>query len=285
MRLKSECKRFLFCALILGVSQAASAVPQRIVTLAPGLTEIVFALGRGADLVGVTRFCDFPQAARTLPRVGGLLDLDLEMVLSRQPRTIILYPEMVPRLRALRSRARLLVVSHGTLADLYDSIRQIAAELHEQPSGERLCRRIETRLKRISVAVGSRPRQKTLLIAGRESVQLRNMVLIGRRDFINDVLAVCGGENAYRGAIPYPIVSLESVLAMDPGCVVELSAFYEGLPENVVRRHWAAFPRLRAVVDKRIHFVRENHWLRPGPRVSHIADELLNILHPGVVVR
>ncbi len=267
--------------LVLVLLLPLAAFAQRVVSLAPGVTEIVFAIGAGDRLVGVTRYCDHPPAASRLARVGGRLDLDVEKLMALKPDIVFLYPENRSRLGSLLGSTRLVVVPHRSLADLYEAIRLIAASLGRKSRGMELELEIRSRLAKVAERSRGLPRQRVLLVISRESIQLRNMYLIGRSDFINDILSLAGGENAYEGAVPYPVVSVESVLAMAPAFIVELSAFYEGFPEKGILRNWLRFEQIPAVRKGNIRFVRDNFWLRPGPRVGMLAEELQRLLHPA----
>ena len=104
---------------------AVSIFPQKIVSLAPGITEIVFALGRGDKLVGVTKFCDYPAAAKKINKIGGFLDINMEALVALAPDIVITYPEHAGKLAFLQGRARIVTVQHGRLADLLRSILDI----------------------------------------------------------------------------------------------------------------------------------------------------------------
>jgi iron complex transport system substrate-binding protein len=270
----------LFCVLGLLLGVPGSLPSQRIITLAPALTEIVYSLGHGSQIVGNTRYCDWPLAARKIPKVGGLLDLDLEKVVALKPDLVILYPESQERLRPLLDRRKLLVVPHASLSDLYAGISAIARALGADHTGIELCRAIQNGLAVVSSRGKLVPKRSTLLIAGRESAQLRNLYLIGKGDFINEILDLAGGRNGYCGTLPYPLVSLESIVAMNPQCIVELSAYYEGIRESEVRSIWSHYCLIDAVREHRLFFVQETFWLRPGPRVVQIAEGFLKLLHP-----
>jgi len=272
-------RRISLLLLLLALTQAA-ATPDRIVTLAPGLSEIVVALGAESRMVGRSRFCDHPPRIRRLPEVGGLWDPNLEQMVRLDPDLVILYPEQRKPLAVLDGRIRRLVVPHRSLEDLYGSIRAIAAEIGLESRGRALEDRLKTNLRDVSARVRGRAPVPVLLIAGRNPEQLRNITLIGRGDFLNTLIEIAGGVNAYRGDIPYPTVSLEAVIAMRPEHIFEFSLAFESIPHERVRALWAEYPLIPAVKQNRIHIVTDPVWVRPGPRIDTVAQRFLRLLHP-----
>ena len=189
-------KALTFMALFLA---AAAAFSQRVISLAPGLTEIVFAIGRGDTLVGVTKFCDYPEAARKIPKVGGFLDVSMEALVALAPDIVVAYPEHAGRMKALPPQVRLVIVRHDRLSDLLRSIREIGRVLGGEKEAARLVDAIRDRLHRVALRVRGKRRVRTLCIAGRNADELKNMFIFGRNDFLNELLEIAGGTNAYRG--------------------------------------------------------------------------------------
>lgn len=255
----------------------------KIVSLAPAVTEIIFALGQEEQIVGCTQFCDYPEAAKRIPRVGGKLDLNIEILIAMQPDIIFLYPSYYEQLKVLKNRTKLVVVNHTDLKGLYDSIKIISRELGVETRGAALLADIKNTLAEIRQKSANKKKVKTLLIAGRSSDQLRNMYIIGRKDFLNDILEIAGGVNAYTGSIDYPNISLESVVGMNPDYIIELSAFYEQIDEKKVLALWDKYRVIDAVKNKKITIIKDNVWLRPGPRVGQIAQQLYEMFFGDAV--
>lgn len=254
--------------------------PQRVVSLAPGLTEIVFAVGRGANLVGVTKFCDYPPAARKIEKVGGFLDVSMEALVVLDPDIVIAYPEHVARMKSLPSRVRLVTVGHDCLSDLLASMREIGGVLNAEAEAEQLVASIRRRLKRVALRARGETRRRVLFIAGRNADELKNMFIIGNNDFLNDLLRKAGGVNAYRGGIAYPSISLETVIRLDPEFIFEISSHYEGIADERIFTLWRPLSMVSAVSGGRVRIIRDPSWLRPGPRVADVAEELLRTIHP-----
>ena len=251
---------------------------QKVVSLAPGITEIVFALGKGSSLVGVTKFCDYPDAARKIKKIGGFLDINMEMLVALAPDIIIAYPEHSEKISQIKLRARIVTVRHKCLSDLLGSIIQIGRALRADHEAGGLVSAIQAKLRDVSLRVKGEKKVRTLIVAGRNADELKNMYIIGNKDFINDILEIAGGVNAYKGDINYPSISLESVIFLKPEFIFEISAHYEGISEEKILELWSPFNMIPAVAKKQIRIIKDSFWLRPGPRVGLIAEELAGIL-------
>lgn len=258
---------------------AAGLFSQRVVSLAPGLTEIVFAIGRGGNLVGVTKFCDYPAAARRIEKIGGFLDVSLEALVALAPDIVIAYPEHAGRMKSLPPQVRLLTVRHDRLFDLLHSIGEIGRALGSEKESGLLLGAIRDRLARVALQVRGRRRVRTLCIAGRNADELKNMFIIGRNDFLNDLLEIAGGTNAYRGKVDYPNVSLESVIALDPEFIFEISSHYEGIADEKIFALWRPLGMVTAVSRQQVRIIKDPSWLRPGPRIALVAEGLAAMLH------
>lgn len=266
----------VFLLFFLAVSGLFS---QRVVSLAPGLTEIVFAIDGGGNLVGVTKFCDYPQAAREIDKIGGFLDISMEALVALAPDIVLAYPEHADRLKSLPARVRVVTVRHDRLFELLRSIAEIGQALNREKEARRLQGAIRARLQRVARRVRGKRKVRTLCIAGRNADELKNMFIIGRNDFLNDLLEIAGGTNAYKGDIDYPNISLESVIALEPEFILEISSHYEGIAEKRIFALWQPLGMVPAVARRQVRVIKDPSWLRPGPRVGRVAEELATLLH------
>lgn len=248
--------------------------------MAPAITEIVFALGRGGTLVGVTQFCDYPPAARKIAKIGGFLDLNIEALLALAPEIVIAYPEQYDKVKIMEPRARVLVVKHQRLSDLFDSILLIGSVLRAETNAKNMVSGLKNKLAAIADSAGRRKKIRTLIVAGRNADELKNMYIVGKNDFLNELLEIAGGVNAYQGTVDYPSISMEGVIFLNPDFILEISAHYEGISDEKVFALWSPFKMLPAVRNRQIKIIKESFWLRPGSRVGLIAAELARLFHP-----
>lgn len=275
-------KKKFGCMFFIFISLFISLHGERIVTLAPALTEIVFALEKGDKLVGNTKFCNFPHEAKKITRVGGYFDTNLEILISQKPEIIILYPEHYEKIKIMEKKAKLVKVKHACLDDLFNAVETISKALAVEERGKEMISKIKYRLDQIKEKSSGKKRLKTLLIIGRNPEKLTNMFIIGKKDFLNELLETAGGINAYEGDINYPSISVESVISMNPDVIIELSAFNEGINEKKVQDLWKKYPFISAVKNKRIKIIKNSMWVIPGPRVHQIAEKMYSLLKNSV---
>ncbi len=262
---------------------AAARPPRRIVTLAPSLTETVFALGAGARVVGVGDYDAFPPAVRALPRVGGLYDPNLEKIVALDP-DLVLLPSPVPRLQALCAGrgVRTAIVPLDSLEDLDAGIARLGALLNRPRAAAALAARIHAGLERVRArTAGLRPARVLLVLDRPAAGPLRDIASAGAGSFLDQLLGIAGGRNVFHDVRRrYFTASLESIVARRPDVILELDAGGRGGPaaEAAARRRWAGLftggppPRVRILTDP--------VFVVPGPRIALAAARLAAILHP-----
>ncbi len=267
---------------------AASAAPPpaRIVSLAPSVTEVLFALGLGGRVVGVTSFCRYPPEAARLPQVGGYLDLNLEAIVALGPDLVILIQDhdaAQARLEALGVPT--LQVDQGDLDGILRSIEEIAARCGVAERGGELVAGIRGRLEAVEQRVAGLPRPRTLAVVGREagSGSLATVWVAGTETFYDDVIALAGGVNAAAPSpVAYPEVSREGLLHIDPDVILDLLADLDdrGVAAAAAAADWQELSALRAVRTGRVHLLEHELTVVPGPRVAALVEQVAQALHP-----
>ncbi len=258
-------------------------VPQRVISTAPSITEILFALGQGDKVVGVTTFCDYPPEARTKPKIGGFASHSLEAVLQQRPDLVILVQgrtNLTEKLKAFEIPT-LQVKSRG-LQEIYKNIQLVAERLGVQAEGQRLVSSIRRGLKAFGDSLSERPRSRVLFLVGRTPGQLTDFHTVGKQSYINELIELAGGSNIFVDSpAPYPKVSLEEVLARNPEIIIDMT-HGETLPESEIesiKNLWAKFPALDAVRNQRVNVIRQDLFVVPGPRVVEAVKSLFQMLH------
>ncbi len=247
--------------------------PPRVVALAPNLTEIVFALGAGESLVGVSEFSDFPPEAAAIPRVGGL-EVSAEKVASLRPDLVLATPEGNARgpVNALQAAGlEVLVVPGGSLDDVLAGIRLVAGRLGREDAGEHLIqeltqRRLAARAARAAAAAADR-RPRAILLVWPDPPQAA-----GGGTFLHDLLVEAGAENLLAARRGWPVVSAEFLTTAPVDVLV--------VPESpatrlAYERAFKSGPLSRgAVARARVLRLQESALTRPGPRVFTVLEEL-----------
>lgn len=249
--------------------------PRRVVALAPNLTEVVFALGAGSSLVGVSDYSDYPPEARTIPRVGGL-DISAERVASLRPDLVLATREGNARgpVSALAGAGlRVVVLPTGSLDAVLEGVRLAGEALGRSEAAARLIEALLRRREAVRLRVLGRPRPRAVLLVWPEPPQAA-----GGGTFLHDVLSEAGAENLLASRPGWPVVSTE-YLTTAPVEVLVLPA--SGQTRPVFDRALASGALSRGAASRaRVVWTDEAALTRPGPRVFGALEELAAALHP-----
>jgi iron complex transport system substrate-binding protein len=239
------------------------------VTLAPSLTEIVFALGAGNEVVGVSDYSDYPPEAQRLPRVGGL-EVSAEKVASLSPDLVLATPEgnaKGPVMALMAAGVPVLVVPGGSLDGVLDGIRSVAERLGRREEGERLLESLVKRRQAARRVGASHPRRPAILLVWPDPAQAA-----GVGTFANDVLTESGARNLLADRPGWPVVSPEWLSTAPIEVLV--------IPDSPATRSayaqaFAAGPLSRGTVARaRVIRIDESELTRPGPRVFDALEQL-----------
>jgi len=269
--------RSLPLLLALGLASACKGSPPlsptdrpegpRVVSLQPNATEILFALGAGPNVVGATRYCNHPDEARAVPRVGGILDVSLEAVLAARPDIVVGSPSVLRgHLGDLldASGIRQVPVVFETADDVEPGIRAIGTAIGRGEAAEALAASYRTDLATLAGRAHRDPPLTVLLVVGRNP-----LVVAARSSYLGDLLARMGVANvASSDTMPYPTWSLEQAIRSAPDVIVD------GAVEAGDLAALLADAGLSAARDGRVIRVRDEALLRPGPGTGRAALDL-----------
>jgi iron complex transport system substrate-binding protein len=245
---------------------------------------MLYAVGAGPQVVAVSSYDEFPPEVKALPRVGALLDPDVERILSLRPNLVVTYGSQTT-LEAQLARAGIKVFSyrHAGVAGIMQGLRDVGAASGHAADGERKARELQGQLDALRARVRSHPRPRTLLVFGRQPQSLQQMYVSGGTGFLHDLLDIAGGANLFADVARESVQpSQETVLARAPDVIIELRANNPFTPSQMAaeRRAWASLASIPAVRTGRIHFLAADYLMAPGPRVALAADALARALHP-----
>jgi iron complex transport system substrate-binding protein len=259
---------------------ATPRVPSRIISLVPAITEMLFAIGAGDRVIGVSSFDTFPPEVATRARVGALLDPDFERILSLRPDLVVVYgtqTELIDRLN--RVSIPTFVYQHARLSDITAMVGRIGDRVGRSADAARLAKSIEQDLAAVRAASAGRPRPRVMLVIEREPGALRNIFASGGFGFLHDLLELAGATNVFADVLRENVqVSAELLLARAPDVVIETHP--SNWPGNRAREQaaWRAMAALPAVRANRIHLVADDRLFIPGPRVAEGAKVLAEII-------
>lgn len=278
------CRIFPFVVL---AATLAAQTPQRIISTAPSITELLYALGLGDRVVGVDRFSRYPSEAAQKPRIGDYAAPNLEVIASLRPDLVIIPTNPVrlrERLEAMR--LRVLELNQEGIPALYESFRIVGEATGTAARAARLAAQVRAELQAIRARAAQLPRTRVLFVAGHTPGRLEGLIVAGGKSYLNEIIEIAGGENIFAGAqAAYPMVALEEILARNPEVIIDMGEMGDtvGVTEakkKSVEALWTRISSLAAVRNRRVHAVASDIFVVPGPRVVDAAREFFALLHP-----
>ena len=263
-----------------------AASPRRVVSLIPAVTEMLFAMGEGGRLVGVSSYDRFPAEVSRIKAVGGLLDPSAEAILSLRPDLVVVYATQVElKERLERAGIPFFSYAHRTLSDITSTIRAIGARIESTSRAESLASDMERAIAMTRASVAGLNRPRTMLVFGREPDSLRNIVASGGYGFLHDMLEAAGGDDIFADVKQQSVqVSTEMMLARQPEVIVELRYGGSITSTDVTRetRAWDSLASVPAVKGRRVYVLVGDEFVVPGPRVVDAMRRLARTLHPEI---
>jgi iron complex transport system substrate-binding protein len=251
---------------------------QRIVALAPSITEIIFALEQQDRLKGVSRYSDFPPEAKQYPKVGSYVKLDVERIVALQPDICIGIKDGNP-IVAVRQLEAMNIPFFGVdpndLGSVMESILAIGDLLGATTKAQSIVSDMRNRMDAV--------KQKTSRVAYKPGVFVQigitPIVSVGNDTFINELITLAGGTNVAAGPNPYPRYSREQVISMGPDVIV-ISSMARATVFEQVKTQWMQWPAIPAVRNQAIHIAPSNIFDRPTPRLVIGLEQMARYIHP-----
>lgn len=255
--------------------------PERIVSMAPNVTEILFALGLGDRVVGATRFCDWPPEARSVPRIGGLVDPNIEVIRSLDPDLVVAFRgnplRLVERVGGLGLPVFVLDIgdSLDALAPLVEKIGRVT---RSESAAAGLVSSLRARIGSVDTAlrgIGSRPKVLVLLYG-------QGLWTCGGESYVDDLVARAGGANV-AAALPkkWALYKRERIIRDDPDVIFILARSDPGFEAG--RNRLSRLPGMEAVGAVRagrVYRIDEDAASRFGPRLVEVLARMASLLHP-----
>ncbi len=256
-----------------GQLQVFKAPAQRIVSLAPHITELLFFVGAGDAVVGVMQHSDFPAQAKKIPVVGQADQLDYERIMRLKPDVVIAWGGITanPRLEKLRSMGLRIVYSDPqTLQAIAQNMQWLAILTGRQNHAEPLIQQWRTRLSQLQYAASN----SNLTVF--YQVWNQPLLTVSRQQIIGQAVALCGAQVLFGGmSHPTPMVSLEAVVRANPDIIV----FSERRQvANLWLKQWQQWPQIKAVRKGQLFILPPDLLVRPGPRFLDGVQRLCEVI-------
>ncbi len=258
----------------------------KLVSLSPAITELVYSLQLDSNLAGVTRYCDYPPDAKTKQNIGGYYDPNLELIAQISPRYVLVSSEhksVAEKLHTLNIQS--VTLDTSSPAKILQSYIILGKLFGKEELANQLVADIKKRLQQIKDITRELPKPTVMIVIGQGmSGNTNNKIyIVGDDSFYNPILEVAGGVNvALNIASPYPMVSPESIIHLNPDIIIELiEDDNTGVISENIYDKWSDIAMVNAVRNKRIYQLRNDYIFIPGPRFIKIAEEFCRILHPA----
>jgi iron complex transport system substrate-binding protein len=260
---------------------------RRIVSMAPSITETLYALGLGDRVVGVTRYCAYPPEVKEKARVGGYFDPNFEAILALQPDLVILqegHEQALPGFQKLNLRTQ--AVCHKNIEGIVESFRTIGRVCGCEQKGREMAENYEKRLQNIQRKTAGLARPSVLFAVDRTPVpnHLADVYIAGADGYFDRMIELAGGQNAYRERIRFPVVSPEGILSMNPEVIIDLAPVVamHNRDAQSIADDWNELAEVDAVKYHRVHVFDQGYACVPGPRFIQIVEDIAHILHPEI---
>ena len=264
----------------------ASSPGQRIISMAPSITEILFELGLGDRVVGVTDFCTYPEAACKKTSIGGMVNPNVETWLSLKPDLII---DLGKSGRILQNAHSLGIPTFsaelGTLEDIFKTILKFGDSLDCKEAAGELVRKLKNSIGYHQDRLKDIPKKSVLIILGDSNDPTRDLYSVGRNTFLGEILDLAGGENILPVTMArYPKISKEFIIEKSPEVIIEAGPKLRLSDQDLEKKKldWKRFATISAVQKSNIHFIGADYILIPGPRLIKILSRFARAIHPEV---
>ncbi|BDG59104.1 ABC transporter substrate-binding protein [Caldinitratiruptor microaerophilus] len=253
--------------------------PERILSLAPSNTEILFAVGAGDRVVGRTDYCDYPPEAQKVPSVGGIVDPNVEKMVSLKPDVVFMIGGSEPLRQKLEGDLGMtaVVLDPKTLDEVYAKIRLVGRIVDKTAEAEQVVARMQERVAAIEARVRDIPPSERPTVF--YEVWPDPLMTAGPGSFIDDLIRRAGGVNVAADAgQPWAQYSLEAVIKHDPAVILTPSAESGKALKDRARPGWE---KIRAVREGRVYVLPDQNVVsRPGPRLVDGLEQIARLLHP-----
>ncbi len=252
--------------------------PMRIISLAPNITEILFAIGAGKKIVGVSEFSNYPPEAAGLPMVGSYIKPNLEAIIALKPDLVIATADGEKRVEIDRLASLgvpVYIINPKTISGVISTVREIGRLSGREKEAEKTAREMERAVTEIRKRVLGLPRVTTLLV-----VNTNPLITVNGNTFQDEMIRAAGGKNIAAGeSIRYPTLTYEEVVVRAPEVII-MTTMSPDEDYRSVTAAWSRFGTVPAVKKRRIFLIDSDIVDRPSPRMVQGLEELSRLLHP-----
>lgn len=268
---------------VAGRKMKLAGIPQRIISLAPSNTEILFALDVGSKVVAVDDFSDYPAEAKALPKIGGSSGkYNFEQIVALKPDLIlaaeITSPEAIQKLEDLKLAVAVISVTKTSFDSILNDITLAGQMTGQVEQAKRVTTEMKQKIDAIKSKVATAKTQPRVYWELDASDPAKPFT-VGPGNFVNDLITLAGGVNVFGSTSePYPQISIEQVVTVNPEMIILSDAAYGITVESVLKR--SGWENIDAVKNKQVYPIDSNLTNRPGPRIVDGFEAVAKLIHP-----
>ena len=282
--MRTTCLTFLFLCLLLitGLKANTAEAPKRIISLSPNITQIIYALGAWVNVVGVTIYSDYPPEAKNMAKIGGWVNPNMEAILALKPDLVVLMKDqdtIFGRKLDTLGLKKFVIDSNESVSDILGSISALGEVLGREREAGVLVKELRTSLDRITEATKDAEKKSVLIVVGRNPGTLEDIYVIGRDNYMNELLNMAGGENVIENKRLSIKLTKEAILTLDPDVIIEIN-HDQSQRESQILETWDELSLAKAVRDNQVYILPSTVLLHPSQRIVEGASVLTQILHP-----
>lgn len=271
--------------LIITASYSYSDVkPQRIVSLSPNLTQVIYALGYLDQVVGVTIYDEYPPEVTDLDKVGGWINPNYEAILALKPDLVVLMKDQDisfgEKLRKLGLKT-FIAKSNDSIKDILQAITDLGEILGESEKAKTLTLGIQSDLSKIEQQTKNTTKKTVLLVVGRNPGTLEDIYVIGRNNYIDELITLAGGENVVQNKRNALKITKEAIFSFNPDVIIEIN-HQKSDREDQILGIWKSLSSVDAIENNQVYVLSSKVLLHPSQRIVEGAQTLTNILHPEI---
>ena len=260
-----------------------TSVPQRIISLAPGITETLYALGLDDKIAGVTTFCDWPAAARTRPKIGGFTNPSIEKIVSLKPDLIIATADGNRKdtvLQLEKLGLPVYVTNPSDTKGILRSILNIGEITHREKDAGLVVEKLQKRLNDITGQIRRKRKPRVFFQIG-----LEPLITAGKGTLINEAIERAGGVNiAGHDVARYPRYSAEGIMGASPEIIL-FAPMVNDQEFTMVKKFWREFEGIPAVKNNKVYPIKTDLISRASPRIVDAIEKMASIFHPEISIK
>jgi len=258
--------------------------PQRIVSLSPNLTQVIYALGYMDQVVGVTIFDEYPPQVIDLPKVGGWINPNYEAILALKPDLVVLMKDQDisfgDKLRTLGLKT-FIAKSNDSIKDIIQAISDLGEILGESEEAKKLTLGIQSDLNEIEQKTKNTKKKSVMIVVGRNPGTLEDIYVIGRNNYMDELITLAGGENVVENERNALKITKEAIFSYNPDVIIEIN--HQQIDrEAEILAIWNTLKQVEAVKNNQVHILSSKVLLHPSQRIVDGAQTLTEILHPEI---